>query len=214
MSAPYNRVMIQSTKVRWECQGCGKHKITPLFHLDQKPPAATAPAGEFALPGACREIRLRAWIYQRFVRPLPCPGGPGGPGGPGESFRLPTKDNPWPIERLAPDSCCCSSMFSGISGPERRRRRFRSSSTNVCKLLEYCRTSGLDVVHVRAEFEPDGTDWMAPYRFKGRNALRPGNAWRRRAALRSGKERRTRPAQADLRRLPAAGPINPFTAGA
>ena len=50
---------------------------------------------------------------------------------------------------------------------EERAESFPDFSSNVEGLLTYCRASGLDVVHVRAEFEPDGSDWMAPYRVKG-----------------------------------------------
>ena len=51
--------------------------------------------------------------------------------------------------------------------PEETAKAFPDFPSNIERLLEYCRTSGVDVVHVRAEFEPDGTDWMAPYRIKG-----------------------------------------------
>lgn len=51
--------------------------------------------------------------------------------------------------------------------PEETAKAFPGFPSNVELLLKYCRSSGLDIVHVRAEFEPDGTDWMAPYRVKG-----------------------------------------------
>ena len=51
--------------------------------------------------------------------------------------------------------------------PEETAGSFPDFPSNVERLLEYCRASGLDVVHVRAEFEPDGSDWMTPYRVKG-----------------------------------------------
>lgn len=51
--------------------------------------------------------------------------------------------------------------------PEETAKAFPAFPSNVERLLEYGRSSGLDIVHVRAEFEPDGTDWMAPYRVKG-----------------------------------------------
>ena len=46
-------------------------------------------------------------------------------------------------------------------------KAFPGFPKKVGRLLAFCRTSCLDVVHVRAEFEPDGSDWMAPYRVKG-----------------------------------------------
>ncbi len=50
---------------------------------------------------------------------------------------------------------------------EETAKAFPCFTSNVAQLLASCRASGLDIVHVRAEFEPDGTDWMAPYRVKG-----------------------------------------------
>lgn len=35
-------------------------------------------------------------------------------------------------------------------------------------LLAYARAEGLTVVHLRARFRPDGRDWMARYRLRGR----------------------------------------------
>jgi nicotinamidase-related amidase len=37
---------------------------------------------------------------------------------------------------------------------------------NVGHLLETCRREGIDIVHVRARFQPDRSDWMAKYRFR------------------------------------------------
>ena len=51
--------------------------------------------------------------------------------------------------------------------PAATAKAFPGFPSNVERLLEYCRSSELDIVHVRAEFEPDGSDWMAPYRVKG-----------------------------------------------
>lgn len=51
--------------------------------------------------------------------------------------------------------------------PEETAKAFPDFPSNVERLLAHCRSSGLDIVHVRAEFESDGTDWMAPYRVKG-----------------------------------------------
>jgi nicotinamidase-related amidase len=38
----------------------------------------------------------------------------------------------------------------------------------VTQLLEFARAHRLLVVHVRARFQPDGSDWMARYRLRGR----------------------------------------------
>ncbi|MCY3773442.1 MAG: cysteine hydrolase, partial [Gemmatimonadetes bacterium] len=51
--------------------------------------------------------------------------------------------------------------------PEETAKAFPDFPSNIERLLEHGRSSDLDIVHVRAEFEPDGTDWMAPYRIKG-----------------------------------------------
>lgn len=37
----------------------------------------------------------------------------------------------------------------------------------VSQLLTFARSEGLAVVHVRASFQPDGSDWMARYRLRG-----------------------------------------------
>jgi len=35
---------------------------------------------------------------------------------------------------------------------------------NVSRLLDLCRNEGIDIVHVRARFQPDKSDWMMKYR--------------------------------------------------
>lgn len=60
--------------------------------------------------------------------------------------------------------------------PEKTAKAFPDFPSNVERLLAYCRSSGLDIVHVRAEFEPDGADWMAPYRVKGKTPCVRGTA--------------------------------------
>lgn len=44
----------------------------------------------------------------------------------------------------------------------------------VRELLAFCRANGIEVVHIRAEFAPDRSDWMAPYIVKGRIPYRCG----------------------------------------
>jgi nicotinamidase-related amidase len=39
---------------------------------------------------------------------------------------------------------------------------------NVTRLLEVCRTHGIEVVHLRASFKPDMSDWMVKYKLRGR----------------------------------------------
>jgi nicotinamidase-related amidase len=39
---------------------------------------------------------------------------------------------------------------------------------NVARLLSFCRATGIDVVHLRARFRPDGSDWMVNARLRGR----------------------------------------------
>ena len=46
-------------------------------------------------------------------------------------------------------------------------RNFPSFPYNVARLLHFCRAEGLDVVHLRASFKPDMSDWMPAYRLKG-----------------------------------------------
>jgi nicotinamidase-related amidase len=50
------------------------------------------------------------------------------------------------------------------AGMDAKFPRFRD---NVARLLATCRTERLDVLHVRAVFRPDGSDWMARYRLRG-----------------------------------------------
>lgn len=46
----------------------------------------------------------------------------------------------------------------------------------IADLLEFARGDGLTVVHVRARFDPDGSDWMARYRLRGRIPCVDGTA--------------------------------------
>lgn len=40
--------------------------------------------------------------------------------------------------------------------------------TRITRLLRFCRAEGLDVIHLRARFAPDGSDWMPRYTLRGR----------------------------------------------
>jgi nicotinamidase-related amidase len=57
--------------------------------------------------------------------------------------------------------------------PEGMAARFPSFPAAVERLLAFCRTEGLEVVHLRAQFRPDMSDWMAPYKLRGRILNRP-----------------------------------------
>jgi len=46
-------------------------------------------------------------------------------------------------------------------------KSFPHFSHNVTRLLEFCRTHGIEVVHLRASFKPDRSDWMAKYKLRG-----------------------------------------------
>ena len=45
--------------------------------------------------------------------------------------------------------------------------KFPRFKDNVARLLDICRAEGLDILHVRARFKPDGSDWMARYKLLG-----------------------------------------------
>ena len=44
---------------------------------------------------------------------------------------------------------------------------FPDFQSHVEQLLSFCRTSGIDIVHIRAQFEPDQSDWMVKYIAQG-----------------------------------------------
>ena len=39
---------------------------------------------------------------------------------------------------------------------------------NIARLLTFCRFEGIEIVHLRASFKPDMSDWMPRYRLRGR----------------------------------------------
>lgn len=39
---------------------------------------------------------------------------------------------------------------------------------NISRLLGFCRQEGVEVVHLREVFNPDGSDWLPRYRLRGR----------------------------------------------
>ena len=52
--------------------------------------------------------------------------------------------------------------------PEHVATHFHAFPTNVARLLTLCRAEGIDVIHLRAQFQPDGSDWMVAARLRGR----------------------------------------------
>ncbi len=38
----------------------------------------------------------------------------------------------------------------------------------VTRLLKFCRAEGIDIIHLRASFQPDMSDWMLKYKLRGR----------------------------------------------
>ncbi len=47
-------------------------------------------------------------------------------------------------------------------------QEFADYEKNVCHLLDLCRHEGIDIVHLRARFQEDRSDWIAKYQFLDR----------------------------------------------
>ena len=47
---------------------------------------------------------------------------------------------------------------------------------NTANLLAFCRRTGLDILHLRASFRPDRSDWMARYKLLGKIPCVAGTA--------------------------------------
>jgi nicotinamidase-related amidase len=45
--------------------------------------------------------------------------------------------------------------------------RFPLLETRITQLLAFCRSAGIEVIHLRAAFAPDRSDWMAKYKLSG-----------------------------------------------
>jgi nicotinamidase-related amidase len=52
--------------------------------------------------------------------------------------------------------------------PEKLAQCFPQFPDRVVQLLELCRGEGIEVVHLRAVFQPDMSDWMVRYKLRGR----------------------------------------------
>jgi nicotinamidase-related amidase len=48
-----------------------------------------------------------------------------------------------------------------------RDTEFPAFAANVARLLAVCRGEGIEVIHLRARFAPDGSDWMPRHRLRG-----------------------------------------------
>lgn len=59
---------------------------------------------------------------------------------------------------------------------EKKQDDFPGFPANVTRLLELCRGEGLEVVHLRARYKPDMSDWMVRYRLRGRIPCVEGTA--------------------------------------
>lgn len=57
-----------------------------------------------------------------------------------------------------------------------RAQSFPHFPANTAKLLNVCRTEGIDVVHLRASFKPDKSDWMLRHKLLGRTPCIQGTA--------------------------------------
>ncbi len=45
-------------------------------------------------------------------------------------------------------------------------QQFPQFPENIARLLQFCRTSGIEVIHIRAAFKQDMSDWMVRYRLR------------------------------------------------
>lgn len=52
--------------------------------------------------------------------------------------------------------------------PKKLRPQFPDFPRSVSRLLMFCRREDLEVIHLRARFQPDMSDWMPRYRLRGR----------------------------------------------
>lgn len=50
---------------------------------------------------------------------------------------------------------------------EEMEKSFPRFPGNIASLLELCRTEGIEIVHFRACFKPDMSDWMPKYKLRG-----------------------------------------------
>ncbi|GAG34847.1 unnamed protein product [marine sediment metagenome] len=51
---------------------------------------------------------------------------------------------------------------------ERLAESFPDFPANIARLLTLCRSEGIEIVHLRASFKADMSDWMPRYKLRGR----------------------------------------------
>ena len=51
---------------------------------------------------------------------------------------------------------------------EELEQAFPKFQENITRLLSFCRQEGIEVIHLREVFHPDGSDWLPQYRLRGR----------------------------------------------
>lgn len=59
---------------------------------------------------------------------------------------------------------------------ERVAQSFPHIPANIARLLTLCRAEGIEIVHLRASFNPDMSDWMPRYKLRGRIPCVQGTA--------------------------------------
>ena len=45
-------------------------------------------------------------------------------------------------------------------------KKFSNFSVNISKLLNLCRSEGLEIIHIRAKFMPDKSDWIPKFKLR------------------------------------------------
>ena len=50
---------------------------------------------------------------------------------------------------------------------EHTAQSFAHFPTNIARLLTLCRAEGIEIIHLRAVFKPDMSDWMLRYKLRG-----------------------------------------------
>ena len=60
--------------------------------------------------------------------------------------------------------------------PERMAESFPDFPANVARLLAFCRSEGIEIIHLRASFAPGMSDWMPVYKLRGRIPCVQGTA--------------------------------------
>lgn len=48
------------------------------------------------------------------------------------------------------------------------KKAFPEFQDNLLRLLNFCRQEGLEIIHLREVFNPNGSDWLPRYRLRGR----------------------------------------------